>query len=121
MLKNPLHNDIIPPCNNSNHNGGGVCMKGGYYFRKDRSRWVVWFPFNGKRIIVNQYAGENIYHKKIAQKCLAVIQGDFEQYQKGLCPFRPEKYTGKGWTDALEYYQEFLCSCTAAPNCELCE
>jgi len=96
-------------------------MKGGYYFRKDRSRWVVWFPFNGKRIIVNQYAGENIYHKKIAQKCLAVIQGDFEQYQKGLCPFRPEKYTGKGWTDALEYYQEFLCSCTAAPNCELCE
>lgn len=83
-------------------------MKGGYYFRKDRGYFVVWFPFNGGKITTNKYNGEKIYHKSIAQKCLAVIQGDYEQYQKGLAPFRPEKYTGKGWTDALEYYQEWM-------------
>jgi integrase len=49
-----------------------------------------------------------MYDRRIAQKCLAMIQSDYEQYQQGLAPFRIEKYTGRGWTDVLEYYREWM-------------
>jgi hypothetical protein len=42
------------------------------------------------------------------KKCLSVIQGDYENYQAGLFSFRIEKYTGKGWTDVLEFFEEWL-------------
>jgi len=49
-----------------------------------------------------------MYHQKIADKCLAAIQSDYEKYQHGESSFRIEKYTGKGWTDVIEYFQEWL-------------
>ena len=49
-----------------------------------------------------------MYHRKIAEKCLAMVQADYENYLAGLGAFRIEKYTGKGWTDVIEYFEEWL-------------
>lgn len=85
-------------------------MKGSIYFRKDRGNWVVqWYhKEHKKRYIISRYNGELMYHRKIAEKCLAQIQADYEQHQRGLTSFRIEKYTGKGWTDVTEFFQEWM-------------
>lgn len=85
-------------------------MKGSVYYRKDRGTWMVaWYHKEHKRrYLISRYNGEIMYHKKIAEKCLAQIQADYEQYQRGLAAFRIEKYTGKGWTDVTEFFQEWM-------------
>jgi integrase len=85
-------------------------MKGSIYFRKDRGNWVVqwWHREHNKKYLITRYRGELMYHRKIAEKCLATIQGDYEQHQQGLVSFRMEKYTGKGWTDIIEYFQDWM-------------
>lgn len=85
-------------------------MKGSIYQRNDRGNWVVqWYhKEHKKKYTITRYNGELMYHHKIAEKCLAQIQADYEQYLKGNGAFRIEKYTGKGWTDIIEYYQEWM-------------
>lgn len=48
-----------------------------------------------------------MYSRKVAEKCLAMIQGDFENYMAGLGAFRMEKYTGIG-SDVLELFETWL-------------
>lgn len=57
---------------------------------------------------VSKYKGEFIYHRKVAEKCLAMIQADWESHLAGTAQFRCEKYTGKGWTNVLEFYEEWM-------------
>lgn len=89
---------------------GGVCMSGSIYFREDRGMFVVgWYDkTTKKKHAIYRYNGEFMYHQKVADKCLATIQSDYEKYLRGEGPFRIEKYTGKGWTDVIEYFQEWL-------------
>ena len=44
----------------------------------------------------------------MARKLLAMIQGDYENFMQGLGSFRMEKYTRKGWTDVVEYFEKWL-------------
>ena len=37
-----------------------------------------------------------------------MMQSDWENYKAGLGAFRIEKYTGRGWTDVAEFYEEWL-------------
>lgn len=83
-------------------------MKGSISFEKDRGSWVVSFFWKGKRHKIRRYKGEKMYDERIARKCLAIIQGRVEQYQQGLCTFRIEEFTGKGWTDVAEFYNEWM-------------
>lgn len=87
-----------------------LCMKGSIYFRKDRENWVVqWYhKEHKKRYIIGRYNGELMYHRNIAIKCLAGIQAEYEKYLKGDAPFRIEKWTGKGWTDVIGYFQDWM-------------
>jgi integrase len=89
---------------------GGICMSGTIYFRKDRGLFVVsWYDkATKKKHSIYRYNGEFMYHQKVADKCLATIQSDYEKYLRGEGPFKIEKYTGKGWTDVIEYFQEWL-------------
>ena len=107
MLNRP---DISHNLTGDNSIRGGVCMKGSIYYRKDRGNWIVqwWHKEHGKKYYIARYRGELMYHRKIAEKCLAAIQADYEQYLQGLIAFRIEKYTGKGWTDVIEYFQEWM-------------
>ena len=66
----------------------------------------VWWQ--GKQWKITRYKGEPMFHPRIAQKCLSVIQGDYENYLAGLGAFRIEKYTGKGWTDVIEFFEDWL-------------
>ncbi len=108
MLNNPHITCNRTP--NINYNMGGLCMKGTIYYQKDRNRYAVSFYIAGRKspVKVTRYKGEFMYHKAIANKCLAMIQNDWEQAQEGLTRFRIEKYTGKGWTDVIEYFEEWL-------------
>jgi integrase len=85
-------------------------MSGSIYYREDRSIYVVgWYDkATKKKHSIYRYNSELMYHPKIAEKCLATIQSDYEKYQRGEASFRIEKYTGKGWTDVIEYFQEWL-------------
>ena len=98
-----------------NHNIGGVCMAGSIWTLKDR--WVVGWYWQGKQWKISRYKGEILYRThlqkekcrgyKNAQKCLALIQSRYEEYLKGNCAFRIEEFTGKGWTDVIEFYEEW--------------
>jgi integrase len=103
---------LIPErtCNRALPRQGGVCMSGTIYFREDRGIFVVsWYDkATQKKHSIYRYNGEFMYHQKLADKCLATIQSDYEKYMRGEGAFRIEKYTGKGWTDVIEYFQEWL-------------
>lgn len=89
-------------------------MAGSYWKQGDRY-FVGWYYddyFNGvrcrKQAKIGYYKGEKMFHESIAQKCLSQIQGRWEDHQQGLCHFRIEEFTGKGWTDIIEYYEKWL-------------
>ncbi|CCK81151.1 tyrosine-type recombinase/integrase [Desulfobacula toluolica] len=44
----------------------------------------------------------------IAGKLRALMQGRWEQHQKGILQFRMDEFTGKGWTDVLEFYETWM-------------
>lgn len=71
-------------------------------------RYFVGFFYQGKQRKIGYYKGEKIYHESIARKCLAMVQSRYEDHLNGLCQFRIEEFTGKGWTDIIEYYQEWM-------------
>jgi integrase len=82
-------------------------MNGSISYDKDRAQYCVnWYQ--GKTFKIRRYKGEFMYDRRIAEKCLALIQGRYEQYQKGLCDFRIEEFTGKGWSNTLEFYREWM-------------
>ena len=87
---------------------GGICMKGSIFFQKDRKRYAISWYQDGKNHIVTRYKNEFMYHKKIAEKCLAMIQSDFENSLSGLSNFRIEKYTGQNYTDIIPFFEKFL-------------
>jgi integrase len=90
------------------HSKKGICMSGSISFEKDRGRWSVSWYMNGKRIKIRRYKGEYMYHEKIAQKCLSLIQGRYEQYTEGVCTFNIEEFTGNNWTDIATFHKEFM-------------
>ncbi|MGB6010749.1 MAG: tyrosine-type recombinase/integrase, partial [Desulfobacterales bacterium] len=95
-------------------------MTGSVYYAKDRGQWVVSWYWQGKPWKLTRYRGQLMkkthpkddprldYGLACANKLLAQIQGDYENYLQGLAPFKMEKYTGKGWTDVLEYNKKWL-------------
>ena len=86
-------------------------MIGNVFFMKDRGRWgVSWPKPRGQRGSYNiyRYKGEFIYDKRIALKCLSLIQARYEQAQQGLCVFRIDEFLGKNFTDVCEYYENWM-------------
>lgn len=86
-------------------------MAGSVFYRKDRNRWCVSWPKpsgESGSYTVSKYKGELMYDRRIAQKCLSMIQGRWEQSQQGLCQFRIEEFTGKGFTDVLAVFEEWM-------------
>jgi integrase len=87
----------------------------GSYWKQGERYFVGWYYDeirNGikkrKQAKIGYYKGEKIYHEEIARKCLSQIQGRWEDSQQGLCHFRIEEFTGKGWTDVIEFYEKWL-------------
>lgn len=89
-------------------------MAGSIIFRHDRSRWVVSWSWKGKVYKVSRYKGKLMYGNGIrnkkkdlgfaqANKLLHQMQGDVENGT-----FRIEKYTEKGWTDVIPFFEKWL-------------
>ena len=83
-------------------------MKGSIFFEKDRGHWAVSWHEKGRAHIIRRYKGEFMFDRSIAEKCLALIQSRKEEHLQGRCQFRIEEFTGKGWTDVIEFYEEWL-------------
>ena len=80
-------------------------MKGSIHFRKDRGYFYVqWYskPQN-RHYKIYKYKGEFMFDRRIAEKLLAVMQGDHENGT-----FQIEKYTQNMWTDVIPYLWEWL-------------
>lgn len=80
-------------------------MKGSIHYRKYRGYFYVqWYyqPQN-KHYKIYKYKGEFMYNRRIAEKLLAVMQGD---YENGT--FQIEKYTENRWTDVIPYLWDWL-------------
>ena len=113
-------------------------MKGSIFPQKDRGRWAVnWYCTLKKRsFVITRYRnyfmpiiqysrssdgspilddkGFPIPDKdrcngyKTAQKLLSAMQSRWEQHLRGEYQFRIEEFTGKGWTDVLEFYEKWM-------------
>jgi len=86
-------------------------MKGSIWRQKDR--WVVgwYYPPLKKQVKITRYPRppyEPLWNKKMAEKCLSLIQGRWEDHLAGKVQFRLEEFTGKGWTDVIEYYESWM-------------
>lgn len=51
---------------------------------------------------------ERCHGYKIAVKLLGDIQNRWEQHLQGICKFRIEEFTGKGWIEILEFYKLWM-------------
>lgn len=49
-----------------------------------------------------------MWHPRIADKLISALQSREEEHKAGLATFRIEEFTGKGWTDAIEYFEEWM-------------
>ena len=88
-------------------------MSGSIYYRNDVGRWVVSWYWKGREYKITRYHGQLMFSTsrnrlkdhgyKTAEKLLAQMQGDVEN---GV--FRIEKYTRKGWTDVIPYFEKWL-------------
>lgn len=87
---------------------GGAVVNKGSYWRMPDGRYVVGYYWQGKQWKITRYNGEPIWHESIAVKCRSALQAREEQHKKGLCQFRIEEFTGNGWTDVLEYYEQWM-------------
>ena len=85
-------------------------MSGSIHKRHDgKAYFVNWYDkTTGIAHQIRRYKGDIIRHPRYAEKLLAVLQSDWENYQAGLAPWRIERYTGKGWTDVIEYFEDWL-------------
>jgi integrase len=68
---------------------------------------VSWYE-DGKPWKISRYNGELMYHRRIAEKCLAMMQARKELSLKGLCRFDIREFAGNGWTDTIEYLEEWI-------------
>ncbi|MGD9361985.1 MAG: tyrosine-type recombinase/integrase [Desulfobacterales bacterium] len=117
---------------------GGLCMKGSIFPQKDRGRWAVnWYcSLNKRSFVITRYRNhfmpiscyklspnntvifddkgypipdkEKCQGHKTALKLLNSMQGRWEQHSQGICQFRIEEFTGKGWTDILEFFEQWM-------------
>jgi len=86
-----------------------ICMKGSISYEKDRGYWSVNFPMPGNTPLkIRHYKGERMLSRKIAEKCLAAVQADYEAFLDGKSPFCAEKYGRKAYTDVVEFMGEWL-------------
>ena len=85
-------------------------MAGSIYKQKNRDWWVVAWYHRGhkKQYKITKYKGELMYSRRIAEKLLATIQSRWEDHQNRLAEFRIEEFTGKGYTNVLQYFEEWL-------------
>ena len=97
-------------CNNPQTPERGFCMKGSISYLKDRRQFVVnWYDEKaGRNRTITRYKGEFMYSRKIAEKCLSMIQSTYEDYLNGRGYFRIENYLGKGGTSVPEFYVEWM-------------
>jgi integrase len=88
------------------------CMTGSISFMKDRGRWLVqWYcPLTKKYLKITRYTPtwDFLISEQLARKQLAIVQRDWEMHLQGLSHFRPEKYTKRGSTDVVTYFEEWM-------------
>jgi hypothetical protein len=110
MLQGVKNRDNEPHKERIESSLGGICMKGSIWKEneKDGERFRIGFYYKGKQHKIDRYFGEKIYHRKIAEKCLSEIQARYQQYKRGECDFRIEEFTGKNWTNVIEYFEKWL-------------
>ena len=91
----------------------GLCMKGSIVYQKDRGRWAVnWYEdlYHKRNYTITRYTPtwDYLMSEPMAFKQLSIMQTDYELHLRGDAQFRIEKYLGKGWTDVLEFYEEWM-------------
>ena len=105
-----------------------LVKKGSIIFHKDRARHSVswWCGFDKRTYVITKYKGlfmpcnqlSNDRQRcmnplrcdgyKIAEKLLHSIQNRLEEHLNGQCQFRIEEFTGKNWSDVLDYYENWM-------------
>jgi hypothetical protein len=87
-------------------------MSGSIVYQKDRCRWAVywWCQLDHKRICVTRYTPtwDFLTSEQLAQKQLSIIQRDWEMHLRGEYQFRPHKYTKRGSTDVVNFFEKWM-------------
>ncbi|MFO7555035.1 MAG: tyrosine-type recombinase/integrase, partial [Desulfobacterales bacterium] len=95
--------------NNHNRLERGIPNMPGTYWQQG-DRWIVgwWDKESKKQHKITRYEGLPMYHEAYAIQILSELRAEWKMSLKGLCQFRIEKWTGKGFTDVIEYYEQWL-------------
>lgn len=83
-------------------------MKGSKWQHNKDGRWIVGYYWQGRQYKISRYNGESIWHPKIADKLIAALQRREEEHKAGIAVFRIEEFSGQGWTDVVEYYEQWM-------------
>lgn len=85
-------------------------MDGNIYKRHDgKAYYVRWYDKIQKKYFnIYRYKGDVMRHRDYARKLRSVMQSDWESFKAGSASWRIEKYIGKGGTDVIEYFEDWL-------------
>lgn len=75
---------------------------------EQKGRWIVGWWDGEKQHKITRYEGMPMHHESYAKQLLAEMRAEWRNHQKGLCAFRIEKWTGKAYTDVIEYFEAWL-------------
>lgn len=75
---------------------------------EQKGRWIVGWWDGEKQHKITRYEGMPMYHESYAKQLLAEMRAEWRNHQKGLCAFRIDKWTGKAYTDVIEYFEAWL-------------
>lgn len=114
LNQQPIYANYLP--NSKSLDKEGIVMSGSKWKLKDR--WIVGWYWGGQRHLITRYKGRILYRthpdvikcygRKQADKLLALLQSRAEEHYNDNCIFRIEEFTQKGWTDVIEFYNEWL-------------
>ena len=88
-------------------NMGGIIMERLSHWRQG-DRWVVGYWDGEKQIKITRYKRMVMRHESYAIQLKGEIHAEWERHKDGYCAFHIERWTGKLYTDVLEFCEDWM-------------
>ena len=101
LINSPTYAKDVP----LNINIGGIIMERLSHWQQ-KGRWIVGYWDGTKQVKITRYKRMVMRHESYAIQLKAEIHAEWERHKEGYCAFNIERWTGKLYTDVLEFCEE---------------